>query len=272
MSKREKKVIEYTDEINDDFAETRIKQVPLGPKFKYVSKNIFFRFFGFYIYYFWCIPILWIVTKIHVGWKLKNKKVLKEVKGKGYFIYCNHTYMLDPIIHDIVNWPRRSYIIAGLDATSIKGIRWLVMMLGAIPLPDTVDNRKDFYDCIQYRIKEQKRAMVVYPEAHIWKYYTGIRPLRPATFRFPVRLDVPVVIATTTWQKRGWPWKRPRMIVNLAGPFYNKPELDELGNTDYITRTAQEVMNGFALAPGNFEYIQYKKAAPKETITKEKTK
>ena len=260
MKKRkEKQVIEYTNEFNDDYAETNINRKPLGDDFKYVNKNIFFRFTGWFVTFCLMIPILWIGGKIHLGFRIKNRKVLRKVKGTGYFLYSNHVAMLDPVMHCIVNWPRKSYIIAGQDAFSIKGIKTLVKMLGAVPLPDTPEQRASFYECIKYRVVDQKAAMIVYPEAHIWKYFNGIRTLRPATFRFPCRLNTPIVIATTTWRKRHWPWKRPRMIINLHDPIYPDPSLDERDNAAMVTAKAQEIMESYASSPDNYEYIRYQK-------------
>ena len=37
---KEKKVVYYSDESNDDFAELGIKRKPLGENFEYIHKNI----------------------------------------------------------------------------------------------------------------------------------------------------------------------------------------------------------------------------------------
>ena len=90
MSKKER-IIYYSDELNDDFAENNIKTKQVGKDFKYIHRNIFFRAFEFVLYYIIAAPIVWLIQKIYTRQKFVNKKVLKNVKDDGYFIYSNHT-------------------------------------------------------------------------------------------------------------------------------------------------------------------------------------
>ena len=58
----------------------------------------------------------------------------------------------------------------------------------------------------------------VYPEAHIWPYYVGIRPFAPAGFVYPCRMGLPVFTATVTYQKKGLR-KTPAVTIYVDGPF-----------------------------------------------------
>ena len=51
------------------------------------------------------------------------------------------------------------------------------------------------------RIK-QKRTVAVYPEVHIWPWYTGIRPFPAVSFAYPVKDGVPAVAFVTIYRKR----------------------------------------------------------------------
>ena len=62
-------------------------------------------------------------------------------------------------------------------------------------------NYTELYDAIKKRI-EQKKCVVIYPEAHVWEYYTKIRPFPSTSFKFPVNCDVPAFCMTTTYYKR----------------------------------------------------------------------
>jgi hypothetical protein len=61
--------------------------------------------------------------------------------------------------------------------------------------------------------------IAIYPEAHIWPYYTHIRPFRQESFHYPVSYDVPSFCFTNTYHKRRFK-KKPRMITRIEGPFY----------------------------------------------------
>ena len=44
---------------------------------------------------------------------------------------------------------------------------------------------KEFRKAIAYRVG-QNQSVAIFPEAHVWPYYTGIRPFSDASFQFAV--------------------------------------------------------------------------------------
>jgi len=262
---RKNEIIYYKDELNDDFARNKIKTAKLPDDFAYVNKNIFFVFFGFFFYHFFARPLIFIFIKFNYLARLKNRKVLRAVRGKGYFIYGNHTSdLLDAFRPNTLGLIRKNYIAANPDAFSIKGIKTIVAMLGAIP---TIDNdfrhHAKLLSAIEYRIK-QKSTVTIYPERHIWPYYTGIRPFTCASFHFPVKLDTPVVALTTTYHKRRYllKWmKKPRVVHYLDGPFYPDSSLSIPAAKQQIRNKVYEAMLKRATAVEQYEYIKYVKTA-----------
>ncbi len=224
---KEKKTIFYSDLLNDDFAENNIDCKPLKDGFVYIHKNIFWKISAFFIYYFIAMPILFVYGKLHSGVKVKNRKAIKKLKHKGYFLYGNHTQNLDAFSgHVFVSRPKKCYVVAGPDAMSIKGIGWLIMMLGTLPLPTSIEGTRDFMSAMEKRLAE-KKCIVIYPEAHIWPYYNDVRPFSNASFRYPVKYDVPIVAMCTTYKKRKFhgETRRPKIIITLSEPFYPNPNL-----------------------------------------------
>ena len=90
--------------------------------------------------------------------------------------------------------------------------------LGALPLPDDRAAYMNFNDAIKKRI-EEGGVVVIYPEAHIWPYYTGIREFGDASFSYPVKHGTPVFCFTNTYQKRAF-GNRPRIVTYVDGPFF----------------------------------------------------
>ena len=84
---------------------------------------------------------------------------------------------------------------------------------------------KALYETVKEQVEEigkkitAKKCVMIYPEAHIWPYYTGIRPFRELSFRYPVQYQTPVFCLTNTYQKRRFS-KRPRIVTYIDGPFY----------------------------------------------------
>ncbi len=222
-----RKTYYYHDEKNDDFASTNIKRVVLPSTYKYIDNSISYKC-GEAIIRTIAFPIIFIMLKTGYLIRYKNKKVLKEAKGKGYFIYGNHTnYLLDAYNPSIISFPRRAHIITNADAVSIKGLKTVVKMLGAIPLPSSFSGMKNYRDSIATLIKN-KRIIAIYPEAHIWPYYTDIRNFGTESFHYPVDCNAPCYAFTSIYKKRYLPLaKRPKVITYIDGPFYPNITLDK---------------------------------------------
>ena len=254
MASKEK-IIYYKDELNDDFANTNIKRKELGSNFKYIHINIFFKIFEFILYYVLACPIVFLIQKVYSHQKFINKKNIKKVK-EGYFIYSNHTQCLnDAFIGSIFTWPKKCFIITNPDATSINGLRIIVQALGAIPLGNTFNENKQMINCIRTRIN-QKKAIMIYPEAHIWPYYTKIRPFNYQSFKYPIKYNKPIFVLTNCYQKRKF-FKRPKIKTFIDGPFYPNTSLNELEAAKELRNIAYNIMSDRTSKYSNYEYIKY---------------
>lgn len=260
--KNAEEVIFYTDEKNDDFANNNIKRRPLGEGFKYIHKGFFFKVFEFFIYYVFAAPLVYLIQKIYSHQKFVNRKAFKKAKGEGYFIYSNHTQLLnDAYIGPLATFPKKCFIITNPDATSIKGIRLAVQALGAIPLGENLKETEQRLECMETRIKE-RAAIMIYPEAHIWPYYTKIRSFPHHSFRYAAKFKTPIFVLTNCYQKRRLS-KRPKILTFVDGPFYPNPSLDEIESAKQLRSIAYETMKKRAEENSTYEYVQYRKAIEK---------
>ncbi len=248
------KVIYYSDELNDDFAGTNIKEVPLPPDFKYTGHGPFWKALSFFIYRIIATPVAYLVCKLHYGVKYVNRKALKKCKG-GYFLYINHTMVAgDAFNPSIAAFPKKTDIIVSNDAVSNGFLRVVVPMLGGMPVPGGLKQVLKFKKAIDESY-EKGHCITIYPEAHIWKYYTGIRPFTDVSFKYPAELDAPVYCATVTYKRRKF-IKRPKAEVFIDGPFYAdaaapmKTRQKQLRDAVYNTMVARAENS-------NCEYIKY---------------
>lgn len=253
-----KKTIYYQDALNDDFAGTNIKTQHLDENFKYIHKNFFWQIASFLIYYIVAIPVLFLTAKIALGIKIVNRKALRKVAGKGYFVYGNHTQIMDAFISQVaISRPKKTFIVANPDAVSIPGIRALVMMLGCLPLPSTIGGTRKFLEAVKYHI-EKKHAIVIFPEAHIWPYATMIRPFSSASFRYPATLGAPVVPIVTTYQKRRF-FSKPRMVITIGEPLFPDIRLPLKESMDNLRNKTFAFMDEAVSNKDNVEYYRYVK-------------
>ncbi|MCI5745846.1 MAG: 1-acyl-sn-glycerol-3-phosphate acyltransferase [Erysipelotrichaceae bacterium] len=222
MEKR--KVIYYKDELNDEFSKAKITPKLIDGNYKYCYDSCFKKFTHFFWYRIIATPIAFLYSKIVFHHKTINKKVLKKYKKTGYFLYGNHTQdIADAFIFNMINFPKTNYVIVHPNNVSIPLIGKITPSLGALPLPDDTIAYKNFIRAINKRIKENK-AIVIYPEAHIWPYYTKIRPFKDTSFHYPISLNVPSFCFTNTYQKRKHS-NKVNIVTYVDGPFFSNKEL-----------------------------------------------
>lgn len=218
-----KKTYYFRDELNDDFALNGIEAKRIPSDFKYVHKNPIYKFFEFNLYFVIAKPIVRLLNKIVYRQKFVN--FLTEPKSclKGCFIYSNHTLSMGDAYTPNLIFKRKTNIIVGAESFSVPGIKTIVGMLGGIPLPSTLDGTKNFMSALKNKC-EKGQNIAIYPEAHIWPYYTRIRPFKDGSFRYPVEFNRPVICLTNTYVKKH---NKLKLVTYIDGPFYPDTTIDK---------------------------------------------
>lgn len=221
------KVIYYQDELNDEFSEAVIEPIPIDENYRYLRDGFGGKFLHVFWFHIIAVPLATIYMKLWFGHKVVNGKKLKnyyrtqkkEGKNPGFFLYGNHThFMADALIPALISRPDDAHVIVHPNNVSMPFLGKINPYLGALPLPDTPQACKNFMKAIDKRVGEG-RVIAIYPEAHIWPFYTDIRPFKELSFRYPVKYKMPVYCFTNTYQKRKWR-KTPRIVTYVDGPFY----------------------------------------------------
>ncbi|MBQ9747510.1 MAG: 1-acyl-sn-glycerol-3-phosphate acyltransferase [Clostridia bacterium] len=217
MDKR--KVIYYTDELHDEFSVAQITPRTIDESYTYCHDSAWKRFTHFFWYRMVFTPIAYAYVKLVFGHRTVGGERLRAFRGQGYFLYGNHTQDIgDAFIPNVLNCPQENYVIVHPNNVSMPLLGRITPSLGALPLPDNMRAYKNFLQAVERRISEG-HSVVIYPEAHIWPYYTGIRPFTDESFHYPVRLGMPVFCFTNTYQKRRFS-REPRIVSYIDGPFY----------------------------------------------------
>lgn len=213
MRTHEKRVVYYTDPLRDDFAGTSIRRKPVGEKFPYRRRDPLWNLLAFLLYHVIAYPIVWTYARVVFGLRIRNRRALRRLR-RGAFLYANHTQMLDPFLLPVAGFPRKVNPIANPDAVSIPFLRQVVLMLGCLPIPTERAAIPQFVDAVRARVAHGGHV-AIYPEAHIWPYYTGIRPFTSTSFHYPVDCGAPAVAVVTTYRRRG----------GLIGRFTDRPAI-----------------------------------------------
>ena len=217
MDKR--KVIYYRDEMNDEFSTAEITAKSIDGTYVYCHDAVIKKFTRFFWYRVVATPIAWGYTKLKFHHKVVGREKLKVGRRQGYFLYGNHTQDIgDAAIPSMLTFPKGAYVIVHPNNVSMPYLGRVTPSLGALPLPDDMKAYRNFLAAIERRVKEGN-AVVIYPEAHIWPYYTGIRPFKADAFYYPIKHGVPTFCFTNTYVKRRWS-KKPNIVTYIDGPFY----------------------------------------------------
>ncbi len=223
MDKR--KIIYYTDEANDEFSLADITPKHIGADYVYEHASRGKKFTRFFWYRIVATPIAFIYTKTKFRHKTVGRERLRAYRKTGYFLYGNHTQDIgDAFMPPMMTFPAENYVIVHPNNVSMPILGKLTPSLGALPLPDDMAAYRNFVRAVEHKIATGKKV-VIYPEAHIWPYYTGIRPFSDASFSYPVKTNAPVFCFTNTYQKRKI-GKKPKIVTYVDGPFFADNNLD----------------------------------------------
>lgn len=203
---------------DDDVIFTKHQEASIPPGFIWLHTNLIYRFASTIVYGL-CIGFATIYCRLFLHVTFRNKRCLRTQGKKGAFIFANHTQPLgDVFIPMLAALPRRAYTVAEAANLGIPIVGKMLTMGGALILPAKLSQMIQFQRAMTVRLKQHQRVFI-YPEAHVWPYYTGIRPFPNGAFHYPVSANVASYAMTATYQQRRG-FTKPRMIIYFDGPFY----------------------------------------------------
>lgn len=220
MKKKKYKTVEYVypDDPHEHILKQRQKKnpPPVDENYNYESKNIFFKLFSWFFY-----SLAWLLLPIWAAFWMrpivKGRKYLRQVRKQGVIMVANHIHKLDaPIICACANRSRKIRFVMLKENLDIPVTGQFLRALGGIPLGSTMGGMKNFSRYV-HSLLERKKAVLIYPEAALWPYYTKLRPFLNGAFVFATKSKVPVLPMVYTFKvnKRG---KKTRMVLNILPP------------------------------------------------------
>lgn len=197
--------------------ESKNQNFKLPASYVWSCDRLWYRL-GAWLLYRLALCIGWLYCRLALHLKIVNRGILKPYRGKGYFLYGNHTQPFgDVVIPALACAGQRIYTIVSPANLGIPFLGRLLPALGAIPVADNLRQMRQHTETVTKRIREG-RSVVIYPEAHVWPYCTQIRPYDDTSFWYPAKLNAPVFSMTATYRKRRFGAK-PALVLYLDGPF-----------------------------------------------------
>lgn len=246
-----KKRIRYYSSFSEDFYQTD-KNYSLPLNYKWIRKDVLSRLLSAFIY---ALAIVFsnIYCRIFLHVRIKGTRKLRKQKG-GFFLYGNHTQPVGDVFHPgLACFPKRIYTVVSAANMHLPVIGKILPYLGALPIPDSLRGMKAFTLALEERVKAGHPIMI-YPEAHLWDYYTDIRPFADTSFKYPISLHMPAYCMTTTYQKRRF-GKKPSITIYIDGPFSVEGTNKKEGARELCSAIYEKMRE--RSRNSNYQYIEY---------------
>lgn len=126
------------------------------------------------------------------GVKVRGKKNLRALKGKGAISVCNHVLTLDTLILKNALGPFRLFN-TGSYYLMKKGWAGRIFKAGGfLPVGTTLQDMKKLQEAIGELVQKGK-IVNFYPEHALWPGYKRIRPFKAGAFHYAAKFGVPVL-------------------------------------------------------------------------------
>ncbi len=248
---QETKTVYYSDPLHDEFSTAQITPRPIDGSWQYLPKGPWKAF----THFFWYRVVATPLGKAFLALKFHHKMVGREKLPKqgGYFLFGNHTQeVADALIPTMLAFPKDVYVVVHPNNVSMPFLGRITPSLGALPLPDGLEGSRNFLEALHTRLC-QGNALCIYPEAHIWPYYTDIRPFSDASFGYALKENAPVYCFTNTYQKRG---KGVQIVTYVDGPFLPDNSLPRIQKRKDLRDRVYEAMRARSKL-SNVQVIRY---------------
>lgn len=241
------RIIYYTNELQDDFSGIYRRPIKIDSHYKY-KRSMLWRILASFLYNIIMKPIAYLYMKLRFGFKIVNKKILKPYKKVGYFLYANHTNVpADGFMPSLICFPKKVHVLVAPENLSLKGTKNFMAMIGAIPIPNCLSGMRNFKAYL-HQLVQKGRVIMIYPEAHIWPYYTKIRAFEKTSFTYPVQENALTFSFTVTYHKQHL---RTKILAYVDGPFYpddsltTKDKIQNLRDNVYDTMCKRSAMSSY---------------------------
>ncbi len=203
--------------------------------------TVLFRITSFILYNFIAVPVVFLISKIFYGLRIKGRQnLLGHRRG---LIAANHCQFLEPGISGVSFWPRKLLFSAEEHNVTRKDVGWLTRLLRAFGIPD--ENPMAIAGFVKTAL--QKHWFVhFYPEGVIsWRSQEPGSFLE-GVFFFAFLNNVPVFPLAEILHERLirkiFPWWPPKTTFVICEPFHpDKFRESGVSRRDQVHRMSEAV-------------------------------
>ena len=133
-----------------------------------------------------------VITWFSLGARVKGRKNLRALRGKGAVSVCNHVHTLDTLL---VKNALGSFRVFNTGSYYLIKRGWAGRIFkagGFLPVGTTFTDMKTLQEAIGTLVQRGK-IVNFYPEHALWPRYEKLRPFKQGAFHYAVKFDVPVL-------------------------------------------------------------------------------
>lgn len=127
----------------------------IDEKYNFVSKGVIFSILSNFVYYIVAYPILKVLTKVVYDLEIEGKENLRDIK-ESVITVSNHVLFLDCAMVGLAYGFKKVYFTTREGSFKIPGVRKLIKLLRAIPIPEGIKNKEYFLNAIDDILKSGK--------------------------------------------------------------------------------------------------------------------
>lgn len=195
-----------------------------GPQKKYKKQfkpNYVSRFLRKAFFYLFVAPVLYLYIKVYLNTKYIDRSKAKPIRKskRGGVVVVNHVHNLDAPMTAHVTWPKKEIYTTLPDNLVDKRFGFLVRILGGVPIPTTVSETKIFFYILA---KEMRRGKLIhfYPEGHLEKECSYLRPFKNGAFTLAADNDSPILPIVIKFIKKDKGFRKRKTLIITGDPIY----------------------------------------------------
>lgn len=239
----------YYSSFDQNMVENPGQDKTLPEDYRYIRTGVLYSILSA-IAYGVLVIVSWIYVRLVLKVRIVGRERLRHYHGSGYYVYGNHTQEQgDAFLPLIVSGFKHAYVVASPSNMGIPVLGRMLPVLGIIPTPSTTSQTRSFISAVHQRVA-QGHSVFIYPEAHVWPYYTRIRPFPDTSFKFPSEDGKPVFSLTMTYQGR------KKLAAYIDGPFTAEPLKSVKDNQKILHDNVFEAMTSRSKS-SVYEHIKY---------------
>ena len=211
--------------------------------FSFVHSGFLFKSIS-YLLYIIAYPILWLVQKIFLHFRVEGLENLKGL-DTGKITVSNHVHVLDCTMMGTVQFPQKIYFTSLESNFKIPIVKELITLFNAIPIPSDKKFMPSFTSAIN-KLLQNGQTVHFYPEGSLWPYYDEIRDFKKGAFYFAVTNNVPIVPCIFSFCPVSGLWqyikRRPFVKMTILPPVYPDSSLSKQEAISSLKDNVQHIM------------------------------